>query len=73
MNLLGSGFGNALSRVLLAIKNGAEKSSFLRLSQPLRWATNLGGGSTTNGRDSAGKRLGIKLGHGKCQIGDNIK
>jgi hypothetical protein len=32
---------------------------------PRRWATNLGGGSTTNGRDSAGKRLGIKLGNGK--------
>jgi hypothetical protein len=30
-----------------------------------RWATNLGGGSTTNGRDSSGKRLGVKLGNGK--------
>lgn len=38
-----------------------------------RWATNLGGGSTTNGRDSAGKRLGIKLGNGsKCKLGQII-
>lgn len=38
-----------------------------------RWATNLGGGSTTNGRDSAGKRLGIKLGNGsKCKTGQII-
>ncbi len=29
-----------------------------------RWATNLGGGSTRNGSDSIGKRLGIKLGNG---------
>ena len=38
-----------------------------------RWATNLGGGSTTNGRDSAGKRLGVKLGNGvKCKTGQII-
>ena len=38
-----------------------------------RWATNLGGGSTTNGRDSAGKRLGIKMGNGtKCKTGQII-
>lgn len=38
-----------------------------------RWATNLGGGSTTNGRDSAGKRLGVKMGNGsKCKIGQII-
>lgn len=30
-----------------------------------RWATNLGGGSTQNGRDSAAKRLGVKLGNGR--------
>lgn len=29
-----------------------------------RWATNLGGGNTQNGRDSNSKRLGVKLGHG---------
>ncbi|PJF19316.1 50S ribosomal protein L27 [Paramicrosporidium saccamoebae] len=29
-----------------------------------RWATNLGGGNTQNGRDSAGRRLGVKLGNG---------
>ena len=38
-----------------------------------RWATNLGGGSTSNGRDSAGKRLGIKMGNGtKCKTGQII-
>lgn len=38
-----------------------------------RWATNLGGGSTTNGRDSAGKRLGVKMGNGtKCKTGQII-
>lgn len=38
-----------------------------------RWATNLGGGSTTNGRDSAGKRLGVKMGNGtKCRTGQII-
>lgn len=30
----------------------------------VRWATNLGGGNTQNGRDSAGRRLGIKKGNG---------
>ena len=30
-----------------------------------RFATNLGGGSTQNGRDSVGRRLGIKCGEGK--------
>lgn len=29
-----------------------------------RFATNLGGGSTQNGRNSAGRRLGIKRGEG---------
>lgn len=29
-----------------------------------RWKTNLGGGSTQNGRDSAGRRLGVKKGNG---------
>lgn len=33
-----------------------------------RWATNLGGGSTQNGRDSAGRRLGIKLGNGRLYL-----
>ena len=38
-----------------------------------RWATNLGGGSTTNGRDTAGKRLGVKMGNGtKCKTGQII-
>lgn len=33
----------------------------------------MGGGSTTNGRDSAGKRLGIKMGNGtKCKTGQII-
>ena len=31
-----------------------------------RWATNLGGSNTQNGRDSAGRRLGVKLGNGMC-------
>ena len=29
-----------------------------------RWATNIGGSNTQNGRDSAGRRLGVKLGNG---------
>jgi large subunit ribosomal protein L27 len=32
-----------------------------------RFATNLGGGSSQNGRDSAGRRLGIKRGDG-CRV-----
>lgn len=33
----------------------------------------MGGGSTTNGRDSSGKRLGVKLGNGvKCKTGQII-
>jgi large subunit ribosomal protein L27 len=35
-----------------------------------RFATNLGGGSTQNGRDSAGRRLGIKRGEG-CRVKAN--
>lgn len=31
-----------------------------------RWATNLGGGSTQNGRDSVGRRLGIKRWEGNA-------
>ena len=35
-----------------------------------RFATNLGGGSSQNGRDSAGRRLGIKRGDG-CRVKAN--
>lgn len=46
-------------------------NSFFSITK--RWATNLGGGSTTNGRDSAGKRLGVKMGNGtKCKTGQII-
>jgi len=46
-------------------------NSFFSITK--RWATNLGGGSTTNGRDSAGKRLGVKMGNGtKCRTGQII-
>lgn len=38
------------------------RSAFNHLSK--RWKTNLGGGTTQNGRDSAGRRLGVKLGNG---------
>jgi large subunit ribosomal protein L27 len=52
------------------IRNPFEK---LFNSLTKRWATNLGGGSTSNGRDSPGKRLGIKMGNGsKCKVGQII-
>lgn len=52
------------------IRNNTFNSFF---SITKRWATNLGGGSTTNGRDSAGKRLGVKMGNGtKCKTGQII-
>ncbi|MCL2538317.1 MAG: 50S ribosomal protein L27 [Alphaproteobacteria bacterium] len=35
-------------------------------------ATKKGGGSTTNGRDSAGRRLGVKKGGGQRVIAGNI-
>lgn len=31
---------------------------------PKRWKTNIGGKATTNGRNSIGKRLGLKVGVG---------
>ena len=47
------------------------KSCWTSISK--RWATNMGGGSTTNGRDSSGKRLGVKMGNGtKCKTGQII-
>lgn len=45
----------------------AGSSPFLGLCA-VRWATNLGGGNTQNGRDSAGRRLGIKKGNGILYI-----
>ena len=50
---------------MMITRNSALFKDSLFCLIPRRWATNLGGGSTTNGRDSAGKRLGIKLGNGK--------
>ncbi|RIA81815.1 ribosomal L27 protein [Glomus cerebriforme] len=37
-----------------------------------RWATKKAGGSTHNGRDSPGKRLGIKKSHGQYVKAGNI-
>lgn len=37
-----------------------------------RWATKKGGGSSKNGRKSAGKRLGVKLFEGESAISGNI-
>jgi large subunit ribosomal protein L27 len=35
-------------------------------------ATKKGGGSSRNGRDSAGRRLGLKVGDGQCVSGGSI-
>lgn len=41
--------------------------------QQVRFATKKGGGSTSNGRDSAGRRLGIKVWPGtECRPGNII-
>eukprot|EP00160_Parvularia_atlantis_P000437 Unigene10359_Nuclearia_a/m.31652 Unigene10359_Nuclearia_a/g.31652 ORF Unigene10359_Nuclearia_a/g.31652 Unigene10359_Nuclearia_a/m.31652 type:complete len:147 (+) Unigene10359_Nuclearia_a:175-615(+) len=37
-----------------------------------RWATKKAGGSTKNGRDSAGRRLGLKKSDGQTVIAGNI-
>jgi hypothetical protein len=44
---------------------------FLELMQ-VRWATKKSGGSTRNGRDSAGRRLGVKKFGGQEVIPGNI-
>lgn len=54
-------YGGGLSTVATA------RLSFAYMS--CRWATNLGGGNTQNGRDSQAKRLGIKLGNGRRSRG----
>jgi ribosomal protein L27 len=46
----------------MLIRSLKSSSSVLLLQR--RWKTNLGGGSTQNGRDSAGRRLGVKKGNG---------
>jgi large subunit ribosomal protein L27 len=52
---------------MISILNG-HNIAFGRILK--RCATNLGGGSTQNGRDSAGRRLGIKRGDG-CRVKAN--
>lgn len=44
---------------------------YLELSQ-VRWATKKSGGSSRNGRDSAGRRLGVKKFGGQEVIPGNI-
>lgn len=38
----------------------------------MRWATKKSGGSSRNGRDSAGRRLGVKMFGGQQVIPGNI-
>mmetsp|Transcript_21145 Transcript_21145/g.29615 ORF Transcript_21145/g.29615 Transcript_21145/m.29615 type:complete len:120 (+) Transcript_21145:116-475(+) len=40
------------------------QQNFLLTNQTIRHATKKAGGSSSNGRDSAGRRLGIKVNHG---------
>ncbi|KAI9480391.1 MAG: ribosomal L27 protein-domain-containing protein [Benjaminiella poitrasii] len=42
------------------------------LSQQVRWATKKSGGSSRNGRDSAGRRLGVKKFGGQEVLAGNI-
>ena len=42
------------------------------ITLPCRWATKHGGGRSKNGRDSIGKRLGIKKQHGEFVRAGNI-
>ena len=42
------------------------------ITLPCRWATKHGGGRSKNGRDSIGKRLGIKKQHGELVRAGNI-
>jgi len=42
------------------------------LQLQVRWATKKAGGSSKNGRDSAGRRLGLKKGDGQQVISGNI-
>ena len=42
------------------------------LQPPLRWATKKAGGVTKNGRDSAGRRLGVKKFGGEYVVPGNI-
>jgi hypothetical protein len=44
----------------------------LRILVPIRWATKKAGGVTKNGRDSCGKRLGVKKFGGENVIIGNI-
>jgi large subunit ribosomal protein L27 len=41
-------------------------------SAPVRWATKKAGGTTKNGRDSPGKRLGVKKFGGAVVVPGNI-
>eukprot|EP01038_Epipyxis_sp_PR26KG_P010333 gene10333-13883_t len=47
-------------------------NSFKNFQQIIRWATKKAGGSTRNGRDSIGKRLGLKKFGGEYVIPGNI-
>mmetsp|Transcript_26720 Transcript_26720/g.39690 ORF Transcript_26720/g.39690 Transcript_26720/m.39690 type:complete len:121 (-) Transcript_26720:349-711(-) len=47
-------------------------ASFTHASQIVRFATKLAGGTTNNGRDSVGKRLGVKKLGGHEVIAGNI-
>ncbi|KAL5473015.1 hypothetical protein EMCRGX_G027455 [Ephydatia muelleri] len=42
------------------------------MSQSVRWSSKKAGGSTRNGRKTAGKRLGLKCGDGECVHAGNI-
>ena len=44
----------------------------LRTQTPVRWATKKAGGTTKNGRDSPGKRLGVKKFGGEVVVPGNI-
>ncbi len=38
----------------------------------VRWASKKAGGSTRNGRKTAGRRLGLKCGDGRCTVSSRV-